>query len=266
MQERHSNRRQYFKEQSITTEKYVIPYIEKIISINENTKVLEVGCGEGGNLLPFIERGCPCVGIDLNEKQIKNAAIFIKEATPKLNIKLISQDIYDIDLESIGKFDLVFMRDVIEHIHDQEKFMKFLKQFLKPEGRVFFGFPPWWMPFGGHQQICGSMLLSKLPFFHLLPKSLYHLILKSFGEKKATIDSLLEIKDTGITINRFERILKEKAYHIEKKDFYFINPHYEAKFGLSPRLLAKGIDSIPYIRDFFTTCYYCVVKMKPEHI
>ena len=66
MQDRHSNKRQYFNEQGITTKKYVIPYVEPFIAINERTRVLEIGCGEAGNLVPFIERGCECMGVDLN--------------------------------------------------------------------------------------------------------------------------------------------------------------------------------------------------------
>ena len=52
MQERHINRDRYFEEQAQTTRKYYIPYIKRIVG-DLPEKVLEVGCGEGGNLLPF---------------------------------------------------------------------------------------------------------------------------------------------------------------------------------------------------------------------
>lgn len=39
------------------------------------------------------------------------------------------------------KFDLIILKDVIEHIPNQEKFIPYIKQFLKPGGRIFFGFP-----------------------------------------------------------------------------------------------------------------------------
>ena len=152
------------------------------------------------------------------------------------------------------------MRDVIEHIKDQKKFMAFVKQFLKPNGKFFLAFPPWQNPFGGHQQICQNKFLSKLPYFHLFPKRIYKFILKTFGETDSHIKELLFIKETGISIERFERILKQENYSINKRTFYFINPNYETKFGLKPRRQIKLITLIPWVRNFFTTAVYYVVS------
>jgi len=262
MQKRHKNRKIYFDEQSLTTEKYVIPYLEDLVPLNAQSEVLEIGCGEGGNLAPFIQRSCRSVGVDLNEGQILKAKEYMEESFPQGNFKFYYKDMYDVNVDDIGQFDLIMMRDVIEHIHDQEKFMEFLKRFLKPNGKIFFGFPPWRMPFGGHQQICESKLLSKLPFFHLLPMPLYTLLLKAFGEKKSKIESLVEIKETGISIHRFEKIIREKGYQFDQKDLYFINPNYETKFGLKPKLLPKFLGAIPFFKDFYTTCVYCLISIK----
>ena len=179
MQERHKNRKIYFEEQGITTTQYVIPYLEEVMTIDSNTRVLEIGCGEGGNLLPFVERGCEVVGIDLNCPQIERAKQYIIEEKPGAKASLICEDIYDTDGEKLGRFDVIMMRDVIEHIPDQERFLSYLKTFVKKDGIIFFGFPPWQMPFGGHQQGCQSVL-SKVPYFHLLPNPLYNGVLKMF--------------------------------------------------------------------------------------
>jgi hypothetical protein len=82
-----------------------------------------------------------------------------------------------------------------------------------------------------------------------------------FSERLDTINSLFEVKETGISIDRFERIIKESKYIIEKKDLYFINPNYEVKFGLKPRKLFIEIARIPYLRDIVTTSYYCLLKL-----
>lgn len=60
MQARHLDRRRYFMEEAATTEKYFIPYLSRFIATS-GVRVLEVGCGEGGNLLPFAQ-GVPCYG------------------------------------------------------------------------------------------------------------------------------------------------------------------------------------------------------------
>ena len=263
MQERHSNRDKYFREQIYTTEKYVIPFIRSVMDFGKDAAVLEIGCGEGGNLVPFLEMGCqPLVGIDLSDNKIANARQYLSEyGTAGKAVQLLHEDIYDTTSDKLGIYDIILLRDVIEHIHDQEKFMGFLKRFMKPDGVVFFGFPNWFMPFGGHQQICKSRILSKLPYFHLLPNFLYKTVLRLFDETNTTIEALLEIKQTGINIERFEQILKSQNYKIGKKRFYFINPNYEVKFGLKPREISSIIGTIPWLRNFFITANYYVIGL-----
>lgn len=261
MQDRHQDRKRYFLEQAKTTEKYVIPYVKDFVDISPATTVLEIGCGEGGNLLPFVELGCQCVGVDIAENRIENAIRYFADHKNVSNVKFIAKDIYLTD-ELNGVFDFIFLRDVIEHIHDQDKFMSYVKKFLKPEGKIFFGFPPWQNPFGGHQQVCKSKILSKLPFFHILPNFLYKGILKIFGETEGKIVSLLEIKETRITIERFKRILSKQGFKIDKETYWFINPNYETKFGLKPRKQSALLYKIPYFKNYFVTAMYALVSAK----
>lgn len=262
MQDRHTNRKRYFKEQSMTVDKYVIPFISEVKPITPETTILEIGCGEGGNLVPFLEMGCNrIVGIDISEKKVNNAAAFFKEIPNGERIEFMCEDIYNSDPKELGQFDVLIMRDVIEHIYNQEKFMGFVKRFLKEDGVFFLGFPPWYNPFGGHQQMCKSKILSKTPYFHILPRPIYKAILKAFGEPERKINNLLATKDTGISIERFERILKTEGYRVPKKEYYFINPNYETKFGLQPRVSWGWIQAIPFFRNFVTTaCYFVVGK------
>ena len=258
MQTRHQDRKQYFDEQAETTRKFVLPYIEAAKPVTAQTRVLEIGCGEGGNLLPFVERGCDCIGVDLAERQIENARRFFADVPGSERVQFIYQDIYEAE-ETLGKFDLIMMRDVIEHIVDQERFMAFVGRFLRPGGMIFFGFPPWQMPFGGHQQICRSKL-SKLPWFHLLPAPIYKKMLTTAGELPGAVDELLLIKSTGISIERFRRILRRTGYRSVRETLYLINPNYETKFGLTPRRQLPVLRSLPFFRNFATTCCYALVE------
>lgn len=261
MQERHINREQYFNEQAYTAKNYVIPFVNSIYKIDNKISVLEIGCGEGGNLLPFLELGCEhIVGVDLSKVKIENAKKYFATHKYNKNIEFINADIYEV--ENIGSFDFIMMRDVLEHIHDQEKFMIFVKKFLKPNGKFYLGFPPWVNPFGGHQQVCNSKFLSMLPYFHILPASIYKFILKTFGENDRVIRDLLEVKSTAISISRFENILKKSGYKKDKRVFYFINPNYEIKFKLKPRKINKIIGAIPYFRDFVITTNYYLISLK----
>ncbi len=259
MQERHKNRSQYFKEQSITTREYVVPYIQHVKWIDKRSKILEIGCGEGGNLVPFIEMGCKTVGVDISQGKINLAQEFLSEYQSKKKPILLTSDVYDLSPDQTGLFDVIFLRDVIEHIPDQQRFLNFVKDFLEPDGVIFFGFPPWQMPFGGHQQTCNSKVLSKLPYFHLLPTSWYEGVLKLFGESEEKIKGLLEIRETRLSIEKFILIVKEQGYTFLNMTYYFINPNYRIKYGLQPRELSGLFRSIPYFNNLITTCIYAVI-------
>ncbi len=261
MQERHQDKARYFRETGVTTKKFVIPYVEQSMTISPESRILEIGCGEGGNLVPFLERGCDCVGIDIDRKRIAQAREFMAGAAPEGRLQLIAEDIYEVDTDALGTFDLIFMRDVIEHIPAQEKFLGFVKRLMHPGSRMFFGFPPWRMPFGGHQQVCVGKLMSKLPWFHLLPMPLFKGVLRTAGEPEWVVKALEGVKETGISTARFEAILRREGYVYDRKTRFLINPNYETKFGLTPRALPGILAGIPWVRDFYTTCYYCLVRL-----
>ena len=146
---------------------------------------------------------------------------------------------------------------MIEHIEDKSQFLSGMKRYLSAGGVLFIAFPAWQMPFGGHQQIARGRVVSHLPFIHLLPRGLYKWILETGGEEEDTIKELLSIKETKCTIEMFRNLVKQTGYHIVDQQLFFINPHYEVKFGLSPRKLGRVLSSIPYLRNFFSTsCFY----------
>jgi len=258
MQKRHQDPLQYLNEQIISTQKHVLPFIGNAFPIMEGLQVLEIGCGEAGNLKPFLDLGCICTGVDFSTPKIEKGKAYYANHPFSQNLTLISEDIYEIK-EFQSKFDLIILRDVIEHIHNQDKFLGLMKTLMAPGGVAFFAFPPWQNPFGGHQQICENSLLSKLPYYHLLPRFMYKAVLKSGKESDGKIMSLLEIKQTGISLDRFERLCFKNHYKIRQKRLYLVNPNYEIKFGLKPRALPFWMN-IPIIRNFYTTAGYYLIS------
>lgn len=260
----HTDHRIRYQQQVDNAREYVLPFIESAMAVTASTEVLDIGCGEGGVLIPFLEKGCSVVGIELDEMKSGHARNLLAAFIADGKAEVVNQNIYDeAALERFSaRFDLIILKDVIEHIPDQERFIPYLKKFLKPGGQIFFGFPPWYMPHGGHQQVCEGRVLSMLPWFHLLPTPLYRGLLKVAGEPEGVIRDLLEVKSTGISIERFERIVKKSGYTIPLKRFYLINPIYEFKFGVKGREQWKLVSAIPFIRNFLTTCVYYMVKTR----
>lgn len=262
MFEFHKDKERYFNIQYQISKEYLIPFVAPFCDLNRVLKVLEIGCAEAGVLKAFLEKGHRCTGIELSASRIELAKSFLNEEYKKGRIDFINKNIYDIDIEKDlpHRFDLIIVKDVIEHIPDQQKFIQYLKDFLNPEGKVFFGFPPWQMPFGGHQQMCDNKLASILPWYHVLPKATYKQILNLFGEKKEKIDALMEIKETGISIERFQRIIKRTGFQVLTKKLYLVNPIYKYKFNVKSREQFGFINHSPYMRNFFTTTAFYLVK------
>ncbi|MEM9022170.1 MAG: methyltransferase domain-containing protein, partial [Bacteroidota bacterium] len=225
--------------------------------------VLEIGSAEAGVLKAFTELGCTCLGIELQESRVEHARHFMASEMEAGLVDFISRDIYDInpDEDLPHRFDLIILKDVIEHIHDQARFMARVGDFLQPGGKIFYGFPPWHMPFGGHQQVAKNKLFSKVPYTHLLPMPLYRAMWKMVGETEQKVYNLAEIKETGISIQRFERINREGGFQVARKKYYLFNPIYRYKFGLKPREQVGFIANIPRVRDFLTTGVYYLMEL-----
>jgi SAM-dependent methyltransferase len=261
MYEFHKDKQAYFKQQTENAASYVIPFVKPHMNIRPGTHVLEVGCAEGGVLKAFLDAGCTGVGVELSPSRAEMAKDFLSNEIASGKAEIIGANIYDQSFQTRfhGKFDLIVLKDVIEHIHDQQRVIIALKEYLKPSGKIFFGFPPWQMPFGGHQQVCRNKWLAKLPYYHLLPLPLYRWLLRVGGESESLIIELEEVKETGLSIEQFERYVKKAGMKIFARTFYLVNPIYRYKFGLKPRKQNALVATLPYVRNYFTTCMYYVV-------
>lgn len=127
MQERQLNRELYFKELATTSERYFVPYIQRFKPITPECNILEIGCGDGGNLLPFSRMGCRVVGCDMAETRIKDAQRFFNKENAKG--EFIDSDVFLLkDLEH--QFDIIICHDVVEHIYNKTDFMYKCKALL----------------------------------------------------------------------------------------------------------------------------------------
>ena len=261
MQQRHKDRRLYFSELANTSRNFYIDYVGKWNPVGTNTKVLEIGCGEGGNLLPFAEKGCSVTGVDINGRQIGNATLFFKENNQSGTFIASDFLLLPKPKSEEDMFDIVLVHDVLEHIEAPYKiqFLLHMKHFMRHDAIAFFAFPAWQMPFGGHQQIC-MHTMSKIPFIHLLPTRTYSFLLSKTGETASTAEELMSIKRSRMPIEKFEDIVKKAGMTVMHRTLWAINPHYHQKFGLQPLPVVWPFTTIRYLRNLYTTSAWFILK------
>jgi ubiquinone/menaquinone biosynthesis C-methylase UbiE len=98
-----------------------------------SSRVLEVGCGEGGNianLLPDLEHVGLLVGADLYLAKLRFACATTDRA------QFVCGDALSLPFRS-GAFDAVLCRDVLHHLEHREIAVRELRRVCKPGGEVW---------------------------------------------------------------------------------------------------------------------------------
>ena len=93
----------------------------------KNGKILEIGCSYGDYLFQLKKIGWDVKGIELS----KNA---VDHGTNKLNLDVSKIDIQD--FESEEKFDIIYLRMVLEHVESPKLVLEKCYSLLKPHGRL----------------------------------------------------------------------------------------------------------------------------------
>mgnify|MGYP000858751543 FL=1 len=241
----------HFLEQTKYTKEFIIPYLKEHISPLKNMNVLEIGCAEAGLLSVFDELECKTTGIEISPHRAQFARDHNK------NSIIIEGDITSEEIvpRINDKFDIIIMREVIEHLHSKEIALANISKLLKKDGYLFISFPPRYSPFAGHQQI-GRTKLSKIPYLHLLPIKVLNLLKNKMDEREDFVDEIKLNYATGMSINRFEKLIAPFGYKIIQKDLYLFRPIYSQRYGL-PIIKVPGI---PIIKEAISFGYEILFK------
>lgn len=196
----------YAAYQRALAEQFLIPFLARHGVAHEGKRVLDLGCGDGGCTVAFAEAASRCVGVDIDE--------FPWPERPNLEFR--RGDMLDDALADslAGGFDLVLLRDVIEHIEDKRKLMRHVVRALDGGGHVLVTFPPYYSPFGAHQQVeLGDSPFRYVPYLHAHP-------------------GLRHIARTRMTVGGFEKLAGGTGARIAARQLFLSRPSFDLRYGI----------------------------------
>lgn len=89
------------------------PVLDFVDGIKEKGIVLDIGCGNSRNLVPFLRKGFPCIGLDFSRSMIRESKKYLKRKNLKTNF--VIGNACDIPLKD-GVLDYVLCSRTIPHI------------------------------------------------------------------------------------------------------------------------------------------------------
>ena len=163
--------------------RYLIPTLTHWGVPFDGKRVLEVGCGDGGCAAAFERAGAQVVMMDVEQRLVDIA----RELNDRegVHAKAFVGDVFDEAgaFYDEGPFDIVVFRDVMEHLEEPARALQIVARHLSSDGLVFVVFPPYYSPYGAHQQILprkklGFLPYNKLPYVQLLPDRSFSAIIR----------------------------------------------------------------------------------------
>jgi SAM-dependent methyltransferase len=249
---------QYRRYQSRLAAGYLIPVLRKWGVSLEGRKVLEAGCGDGGCAAEFARSGCVVTAVDIDERLVSIAAEFNKKEG--LSFGTYAGDICREDCPGLdeGPFDIILLRDVAEHLEYLADALSVLRRSLTGDGVLFIVFPPYYSPYGAHQQILpakklGFLPYNKLPWIQMLPDPVFSTLTRGDEASHREVARLRRIR---LTIREFERNSRRAGLSVLRRRFYLTRPTHGLRYGV-PVVPASFLGRIPGLNELIVTaCYY----------
>src|SRR5262249_53096133 len=113
--------------------------IPRLLKINSESRVLEIGCGSGRYALQVAEKsGCEIVGVDLNPRGIDTANDLAKRQRLGSRARFSQCDVTKPLPFEDSAFNAVFANDVLCHIAGRPRLLQEIHRVLKKSGRFLF--------------------------------------------------------------------------------------------------------------------------------
>ncbi|MBO4898596.1 MAG: class I SAM-dependent methyltransferase [Clostridia bacterium] len=219
--------------------------------------VVDVGCGAAGKSLYYASLGAEKVyGLELLDKYREEAEALAEETGLSDKFEFVAGDSANMPFED--KFaDTIIVNDAMEHVSEPEKTIKEMLRILKPGGRIFINFPPYYHPMGAH--LTDAIYIPWVQMF--FPDDVliegYKELVKDVPDGEDRVNFRISKDENGkeyfsyinkMTIKRFKKILKAMN----------IAPEYYSEVPL--RGFLKPAAKLSFSKEMFVKMAVCVIK------
>jgi len=220
-------------------------------------RVLDVGCGAGGKALYYASKGAGKVyGIDTVDHYKEEALALAKEKGLEEQFAFAVGDAACMPFED-SFFDTIIMNDAMEHVARPEEVLMECCRVLKPGGRLYINFPPYFHPYGAHLSDAIG-----IPWVHRFfsPQTLittYRDLVRDLPDGQKRISLRIDVDGegrehfsyiNGMTVKAFEKLIKRIPLRVE---YYRLVP--------LRKVFSPFIGS-PLLREYFVKMVVCVME------
>ena len=117
--------------------KFFVKLLEE--KVNENTRLIELGCGTSTSILPLHNKVRELIGVDFSEEALRISKLNAKKLEIK-NIHFIRDDLAKSKLNS-NEYDVVWSQGLIEHFGNLEKALNEHIRICKNDGWIIISIP-----------------------------------------------------------------------------------------------------------------------------
>ena len=258
-------KRAYWQYQYLLGKDYLIPLLREWGMSLANLLVVDIGCAEGGILCALADEGASGLGLEIIPSRLEFAIRFA-QPNHREKISFITADFFFSPINSTApKPDLILLRDVIEHLPPRHTVMEKLQQMMAPASKLMITFPPFYAPFGGHQQMLKGFL-RMIPYFHAAPKPIWGFFrwyISRFDGNPKFLGEMEKLRNHRISIHNFRKLAKSHHFRIIKERFYISRPGYQMRFGW-PVIKAKLLCRIPILRELIISGAFFLLESDEE--
>jgi SAM-dependent methyltransferase len=253
----------YRRYQAELAGRYLIPTLRRWGVEPEGKHLLEAGSGNGGCAAEFHRAGCRVTAVEIDPRLVETARAL--DAKEGVDVETLAGDVCDRDCPGLdrGPFDIILLRDVVEHLENLAGALENMRRHLSDDGVVFVVFPPYYSAYGAHQQIlprrrAGVMPYNKLPFIQLLPDGWFNAITRG---DTAPHEEVARLRGIRLTLRRFGHDVDEAGLAFRNRKHYLVRPTHKLRYGL-PVVGASFLGRVPVINELLVTACYCLLETK----